>query len=318
MEDTSPVSYNCFTILPFTDTSHSARGGAKVEILSDQWKHIFTEWIKKAVESYPAARITCKCSATSPGNFIKGIIQDIDGSSLVIADLTGNRPNVYYELGIRHALRTGTIIITQDFSALPSDLRSYHCFEYTYTEKAHEYSQRFATFEHLLHQQIEAVISNGFASDSPVSDFLGGKRYSEALSFEARKQKLIYTIEELKRSVERTPAEFDGLKKADSVMGFKAGLSIIFDIALLNAVYLDLLLDFDWKGFSPMVRDSCIQQIGTARTTARAIGALGQYLQSSDVKALMEPIANLRASLEKLDLPARFCELIDQIRAFSQ
>jgi gas vesicle protein len=144
----------------------------KKKITEKQWAHIFEHWIKKAVESFQPEKIVCKRSSAIPGNFVKGIVEDLDSSELVIADLTGSKPNVYYELGVRHALRTGTILITQDFKALPSDLTNYYVFEYDYSEIDHEYAEHFAKFEKQMHEKIQAWTDTNNPSDSPVSDFL--------------------------------------------------------------------------------------------------------------------------------------------------
>jgi len=58
-------------------------------------------------------------------NILKDIIQSIHNSDLVIADLSGLNPNVFYELGLAHALRKNVILLTQDIEQLPFDLR-YH------------------------------------------------------------------------------------------------------------------------------------------------------------------------------------------------
>jgi hypothetical protein len=158
--------------MPFSDTKHGS-GSSERLITRKQWDHIYERWIKRAVESYRPTPLTCKRSPARPGNFIKGIIGDIATSELVIADLTGGRPNVYYELGIRHALRTGSIIITQHLSALPSDLAGYFAFEYAYSEKDYEYESSFNAFETSLHKTIKALEDSEEPSDSPVSDFLG-------------------------------------------------------------------------------------------------------------------------------------------------
>jgi hypothetical protein len=158
--------------MPFSETRHG-EGPAQTTITRRQWTYIFEHWIKKAVETYPHTPYVCKRSAAAPGNFIKGIIADLADADLVIADLTGGKRNVYYELGIRHALRTGTIIITQHLSALPSDLAGYYAFEYGYNERDYEYEPLYAQFEQELHEKIRALEETQNLSDSPVSDFLG-------------------------------------------------------------------------------------------------------------------------------------------------
>ncbi|WHF52798.1 hypothetical protein QGN23_05845 [Chryseobacterium gotjawalense] len=186
----------CFVIMPFSETSHSVDGKTQV-IKSDEWTYIFTEWIKKAVESYKDEKIVCERSKTIQGNFIKGIINDIYNSEIAIVDLTGQKPNVYYELGIRHSLRLGTIIITQDFNALPSDLRSYYCFSYSYSDKSHDYDKFFAEFEKNLHKQIDSLLANINQSDNPVSDFLNLKHYNQVKEKEKQSKILLKIINQL-------------------------------------------------------------------------------------------------------------------------
>ena len=146
---------NCFVIMPFSQTEHELNNKS-VTITSDEWSHIFEEWIKKAVENYPSRKIKCNRSETVQGNFVKGIIQEINNSEIAIVDLTGQKPNVYYELGVRHSLRLGTIIITQDFATLTSDLKSYYCFSYKYSDKNHLYNKLHKKFEKDLHYQISS------------------------------------------------------------------------------------------------------------------------------------------------------------------
>lgn len=183
---------NCFVIMPFSETTHSSENNS-VTITPDEWSHIFEEWIKKAVESYPKKEIKCKRSETVQGNFVKGIMQEINNSELAIVDLTGQKPNVYYELGIRHSLRLGTIIITQDFSALPSDLKSYYCFSYKYSDKGHLYNEYYKKFEKDLHVQITSILNNINQSDNPVSDFLDLKHYNQVQEKE-KQARIIFKI----------------------------------------------------------------------------------------------------------------------------
>jgi hypothetical protein len=89
--------HSCFVIMPFCDTEHEAKG-QKRKIAKSRWDHIYQKWIKRAVESYPQGKIASKRSPAKPGSFIKGIVVDLSEADLVIADLTGARPNVYYEL----------------------------------------------------------------------------------------------------------------------------------------------------------------------------------------------------------------------------
>ena len=70
---------------------------------------------------------------TNPGvpDIVKEIKRMIRGSKAVIADLSGSKPNVLYELGIAHALRRPTIhICSTPLSKLPFDVRNWRTLEY--------------------------------------------------------------------------------------------------------------------------------------------------------------------------------------------
>lgn len=189
----------CFVIMPFSETTH----GERIVTTRAQWDHVYQQWIKRAIGSYKRLRLSCERSASVPGNFVRGIVSDLAESFLVIADVTGNKPNVFYELGIRHALRTGTILITQHLRSLPSDLHSYYAFEYSYTDKAHEYEAAYARFEIELHSKIDAFVDGKVSSDSPVSDFLGFRKEVYDHQLEGEKRQLKRLVIECGKSFER-------------------------------------------------------------------------------------------------------------------
>ncbi len=193
-----PTIEKCFIIMPFSETVH----GDGVTTTKVEWDHIYEKWIKRAVNSFKRKRLQCKRSPALPGNFVRGIIADLSDAHLVIADITGSKPNVFYELGIRHALRTGTIAITQDIKSVPSDLKSYYTFEYTYSNKSHEYESSYARFEAELHEKIEAFGKGEILSDSPVSDYLGMRAEVLQRSVEQEKTELMRILDECGRAFE--------------------------------------------------------------------------------------------------------------------
>lgn len=58
------------------------------------------------------------------------IIELICTSQVVICDLTGKNPNVFYEAGIAHTLGREVILITQHMDDVPFDLRALRCITY--------------------------------------------------------------------------------------------------------------------------------------------------------------------------------------------
>jgi hypothetical protein len=118
----------CFVIMPIGS-------GDAYEVYLNRYTNI----IKPAIEGYQTegARVFDAVRAdfiTKTGSINKSVIQHIYNADLVIADLTDLNPNVFYELGVRHALRNGTILVALEGTKLPfdvGDLRSVFPAPYT-------------------------------------------------------------------------------------------------------------------------------------------------------------------------------------------
>jgi hypothetical protein len=67
------------------------------------------------------------------------IMEDITNSirkaRLIIADLTGRNPNVFYEVGIAHALNKQVLLMTQSIDDVPFDLRHRRALVYEYSPR---------------------------------------------------------------------------------------------------------------------------------------------------------------------------------------
>ena len=62
--------------------------------------------------------------AVSPGTIIDQIYDSITSAGLIIADLTGSNPNIYYEIAVAHTLGKEVLLIARESSPLPFDLAS--------------------------------------------------------------------------------------------------------------------------------------------------------------------------------------------------
>src|SRR5215213_5676776 len=51
-------------------------------------------------------------------NILRDIVESISDSDLIVADLTGLNPNVFYELGVAHGLQRSVILMTQNIDEL--------------------------------------------------------------------------------------------------------------------------------------------------------------------------------------------------------
>lgn len=99
-------------------------------------------------------------------NILKDIIRNIAEADLVVADLTSINPNVFYELGIAHAMLIPTILLTQSIDEVPFDLKSYRVITYTTSFfDAKELSKR-------IKEIAEKAKNNNLSFGNPISDFL--------------------------------------------------------------------------------------------------------------------------------------------------
>ena len=64
------------------------------------------------------------------GQVTEQIWRQLRRAEAVVADLTGSNPNVYYEVGLAHALGKQIIFITQDRGKLPFDVSTSRCIRY--------------------------------------------------------------------------------------------------------------------------------------------------------------------------------------------
>lgn len=69
------------------------------------------------------------------GSIMTDIWSAISAARIVIADCTNRNPNVFYELGIAHAIGRNTILISQSIDDVPFDLRHLRTIIYEYTPR---------------------------------------------------------------------------------------------------------------------------------------------------------------------------------------
>lgn len=87
----------------------------------------------------------------------RAVVQDIwtgiCNSGIIIADCTNKNPNVFYELGLAHAIGKQVILITQNKADIPFDIEHIRYIAYEYTPPG------MSNFEKTLRATIETVRS---------------------------------------------------------------------------------------------------------------------------------------------------------------
>jgi hypothetical protein len=126
----------CFMVMPFRQTLKPVYQAVGQALREKGWI------VRRADEVARPRRIT------------DAILQEILTSDLIVADLTGSNPNVFYELGLAHATGCDVILLTQD-QKIPFDVST----ESTIFYKPHK--KGLLTLVEKLHQM------TGNASSQP-------------------------------------------------------------------------------------------------------------------------------------------------------
>ncbi len=130
------------------------------------WDNFFSKFVKPSVERL---HYGCRRSKAEPSNIIKDILKELYDADLVLAVLTDFNANVWYELGIRHALRRGTIMTIEEGQELPFDISHYGVIKYedTIAGGATDFEEKLRSFVRRIEVEKPA--------DSAVSEFLGAQ-----------------------------------------------------------------------------------------------------------------------------------------------
>lgn len=128
----------CFVLMPF----------------KSEMKPIYEDHIKPSVEK---AGLTCLRADEIVGtNMITvDIWESINRARFIVADLTGQNPNVFYELGLAHAIGKDVVLITQTTKDVPFDLKLLRCIVYSYDPRG------VKDLEAKLIETIKAIIAKG-------------------------------------------------------------------------------------------------------------------------------------------------------------
>ena len=114
------------------------------------------------------------------GNIRVDMFRRLLTADIVVADLSIHNANVFYELGIRHALRNqGTVMLRCDADAFPFDLQTDRYFVYNKENPA----ESLDSLKKTLRRTIDAAKRDPKAKDSPVFSLLPALREQDSSIF---------------------------------------------------------------------------------------------------------------------------------------
>lgn len=160
----------CFVIMPISDTDGYEK---------DHFAKVYNDIIKPAVESVGYKSI--RADEVISSNLIQlDIVERLISAPLAICDISSRNPNVFYELGLRHAFNKPVVLMKDNITPNAFDISSFRYIEYT-----KEMGYRDVTS--VIKQLKEAILST-------VNDWLAGKGVNSII-------KLLPDIQEIPTSL---------------------------------------------------------------------------------------------------------------------
>lgn len=123
----------CFVIMAISDQEYG-----EYSITSEELQDNYENVIKQAIlQARPTMTVLRADECAVPGTITTDILTHLMYDSFVIADITYPNPNVYYELGLRHCFKPGTVLIKRSDINIkaPFDLSHQRYIEYECTPK---------------------------------------------------------------------------------------------------------------------------------------------------------------------------------------
>lgn len=119
----------CFIMMPFGSNEEYSRDNVESNYV---YNHIICPALEK-VEAELGIKINTirEVDRNIAGSITKNILNNIAIADICIVDITGSNPNVFFELGIRYALKEKvTILMRQAKTEIPFDISGYKCLVY--------------------------------------------------------------------------------------------------------------------------------------------------------------------------------------------
>ena len=91
---------------------------------------IYEEYVKKPIEEHLGIQCKRVDEITASREIMRDVWELLTSCAVVVADLSGKNPNVFYELGLAHVLGKPVVLIAEELDDVPFDLRSVRTIVY--------------------------------------------------------------------------------------------------------------------------------------------------------------------------------------------
>jgi hypothetical protein len=155
----------CFVVGPLGDPDSDTRVHA-------DW--VLEEIIEPVLSKFSGFTVVRADQIAPPGMIDAQVIQHLLDSALVIADLSKENPNAFYEIGIRHMAQKPIIHMQLIEEKIPFDVSLYRTLKFSRTKPS---DLRKAREE--LQRAVAAVLVDGYKVDNPVTRARGQIKLEE-------------------------------------------------------------------------------------------------------------------------------------------
>jgi tetratricopeptide (TPR) repeat protein len=240
MDEPEQLAPLCFVLMPF---------GKKMDAAGrvTNFDSVYTKIIAPAVERAGLEPIRADEEKIG-GTIHKPMFERLMLCHYAVADITGANPNVFYELGIRHAMRPrSTVIVFGEGTVLPFDIALVRGIAYK-TDGAGEPLDAEATLDQIAKQLIAA--RGNPHDDSPIFQLVEGVPRWEV--DHAKTDIFRQAVDYSKRYKDRLRAAVREGKEAVQRVANEPALANLFEVE--SGVVVDLFLSLrDVKAYTAMI-----------------------------------------------------------------
>jgi hypothetical protein len=167
----------CFFIAPIGDAG------------SEHRKHsdaILASYVERALQTVdPKMKVVRADKIEQPGMISKQVVEYILKSKLVVADLSYQNPNVFYELCFRHVTGKPVIHIRRSNDKIPFDVNNFKTIEIRFEDKFDVLAE-LETIRSAIAQYARQAMATGISVDNPILTYCPDYRFAKV---DARPQK---------------------------------------------------------------------------------------------------------------------------------
>jgi hypothetical protein len=254
-------------------------------------RNVHADWLLNGIilplfsQSFPNYDVVRADKIATPGMIDAQIINHLLEDDLVIADMTFQNANVFYEIGIRHMVSQKPIIhMLREPGEIPFDVAPFRTIRYSLERPENLQAARTALFA-----QVQAIEGPNFVPDNPVTRARGSVQLDETAT--PKDRLILDRLAAIEASVQRLaapaidPGRFSRWLTSPKHLSISQGLLLIIkagttehDLFLLRDFVDEILRNFDVRGYSVDFSSSEIKIIFKDQLAKRQVNDVKEAL----------------------------------------